>query len=785
MFHTVNLQGQALRQINAMTAMKMFSDIKSRTAGFLTLAILTAAAGSSRAQETPAYLDNTKPVETRVQDLLSRLTLEEKVALVHADTRFSAGGVPRLGIPELMMDDGPLGVREEGSQPAGVKIDDFATAMPAALGLAASWNPGLATAFGTVIGQEAKQRGKDIMLGPSLNIQRTPLCGRNFEYMGEDPFLTSRMAVNYIKGEQAQGVSSCAKHFAANSQENQRNTINEEIDERTLREIYLPAFHAAVQEGGVFTVMGAYNLIRGQHCCENDYLLNTILKGEWGFKGLVVSDWGGVHHTDLAALNGMDIEMGSRGAYSNYYMATPYLEGLKSGQFPVSGLDDKVRRHLYVMFQLNLIHDPSTPPAAEVATGSPLSTKEHQDISRKIAEESFVLLKNKNLLPLDPARIKTVAIIGANAAAQFAHGGGSATIKPPYEITALQGISNRLGSAVNIIYAQGYDPAVGPGRVDFNSNSRDTGPLTYDARLATEAVAAAKSADVVIYIGGLNHHGGYDTEGADRKDLKLPAGQDELLKKIVRANPKTVVVFMGGGAVEMDNAWLSRVPSLLYAWYPGLEGGNALAHVLFGDANPSGKLPCTFPKQLADSPAHALDAYPGTNGTVIYKEGLLVGYRWYDTKKIAPLFPFGYGLSYTTFKYSGLNLAPNQDAKNPQVTVSFEISNTGARAGAEIAEIYVQPVSPSVFRPLKELKGFKKVFLQPGEKQTVSVTLDQNAFAHYDADKKGWVADQGDYKILVGSSSRDILLNGKFELAETAVVLDSPAPNTQPVLAAK
>ncbi len=726
---------------------------------------------SASAQEHPLYIDSNQPVEKRVDDLLSRLTLDEKVSLVHADSNFSTAGVPRLGIPKLWMDDGPLGVREEVGEQFKVagRTDDFATAMPATLGLAATWNPDLAIAYGTVIGQEAVRRGKNIMLGPSLNIQRTPLCGRNFEYMGEDPFLTSQIAVGYIEGEQAQGISSCAKHFAANSQENQRNTINEIIDERTLREIYLPAFRAAVQKAGVLTVMGAYNLINGQHCCENEHLLNEILKGDWGFKGIVVSDWGGVHHTDLAALNGMDIEMGSHQPYESNYLAAPFLEELKSGKIPMSVLDDKVRRHLYVMFKLNLIHDPSETNA--VANASPqtlLSTKEHQEISRRIAEESFVLLKNNGLLPLNPTRIKSIAIIGANATAKFAHGGGSATIKAPYEITALEGISNRLGNNVKIIYAQGYNPPSGWGRVDYDTNGIAMIP-GYDSQLAADAVAAAKSADIVIYVGGLNHRGGYDTEGADRKDMKLPADQDTLLEKIIKANPKTVVVFNGGGAVEMDNSWFSKAPALLYAWYPGLEGGNALARVLFGDVNPSGKLPCTFPKKLADSPAHALDAYPGTNSTVVYKEGLLVGYRWFDTKEIEPLFPFGFGLSYTHFKYSNLNLVQNNDSKNP-VTLEFELANTGDRAGAEVAEVYVQPINPSVSRPLKELKGFKKIFLQPGEKQKVSVTLDQNAFAYYDVDKKGWVAEKGGYKILVGSSSRDILLDGQFSLTGTTIV---------------
>ena len=760
--------------------MRLISKIKHRIIPLFALSVLAAGSGNAGAQERPLYLDGTKPVEARVGDLLSRLTLEEKVSLVHADTRFTVAGVPRLGVPGLQMSDGPIGVRQE-DRSSDTNVDNFSTAMPATLGLAATWNTDLAMACGAAIGQEAVQRGKHIMLAPALNIQRTPLCGRNFEYMGEDPFLTSRMAVHYIQGEQAQGVASCAKHFAANNQEYQRNSINVEMDERTLREIYLPAFHAAVQEAGVLTFMGAYNLFRGQHCCENDYLLNKILKDEWGFKGLVMSDWGGVHHTDLAVLNGMDIEMGTRPPYESNYLAKPYLEGLKSGQFPVSTVDEKVRRNLYVMFKLNLIHDPSVPAATNAAPQGPLSTKAHQETSRQVAEESFVLLKNKNLLPLNPAGIKTIAIIGANGTARFATGGGSSMVKPPYEITALQGISNRLGGGVKLIYAQGYNAPGGSGRPD-RRETEEPPPLLNTSNLIADAVAAAKSADVVIYVGGLNHRGGYDTEGADRKDIKLPAGQDELIQKIVQANPKTVVVLMGGGAVEMDS-WLAKVPSVLYAWYPGLEGGNALAHVLFGDVNPSGKLPCTFPKHLADSPAHALHAYPGTNGTEIYQEGLLVGYRWFDTKKIEPLFPFGYGLSYTTFKYSNLNLVPGPEALGAPVTVEFELANTGSRAGAEVAQIYVQEASPSLPRPLKELKGFKKVLLQPGEKQKVSVILDRNAFAHYDPDKKGWVADKGAYKILVGSSSRDLQLTGKFHLSETTLALDSPDQKGQPSVA--
>jgi beta-glucosidase len=768
-----------------MKTRKSASQLPQRFFLVLVPAILAANFGIARAQERPRYLDDQQPVEARVNDLLSHLTLEEKISLVHANSNFTTAGVPRLGIPELIMDDGPLGVREEVDNHfhALGHVDDFATAMPGALGLAATWDTNMARAFGTVIGQEAVQRGKDIMLGPAVNIQRTPLCGRNFEYMGEDPFLTSRMAVNYIEGEQAQGVSSCIKHFAANSQEFDRRAINESIDERTLREIYLPAFRAAVTEAGVLCLMSAYNQINGQYCSENSHLLKDILKDDWGFKGLVMSDWGAVHHTDLAALNGLDLEMGTGTPYESNYLAAPFLKGLQTGQYPVSVLDEMVRRHLYVMFKLNLIYDPSRPPAAKPEPTTPLSTKAHQQIAQQIAEEAFVLLKNENFLPLDVAHIPTLAIIGGNATARFCHSGGSANIKAPFEVTALEGISNYVGGRARIIYAEGYYPPDNWGAPGFKPDG-NRATAADSRKLADQAIAVAKSADVVIYVGGLNRRIGFDCEGGDRKSIELPAGQDKLLTRIVRANPRTAVVLIGGGAVEMDRSWLSRVPALLYAWYPGIEGGNALARVLFGDVNPSGKLPCTFPKRLADTPAAALDAYPGEKGTVVYREGLLVGYRWYDTKDIDPLFPFGYGLSYTHFAYTNLNLVQTSGATGLPLTVGFEIANTGNRAGAEVAEIYVQPVHPGVFRPVKELKGFVKVFLQPGEKQPVAVTLDENAFAYYDVGTRSWVAEKGEYKILVGRSSRDIPLTGDFHLEQTIYRPDRVSPMVQPAVVA-
>ena len=712
-------------------------------ASAINLAVIFLGLSALGTENQPLYLDSKQPVEVRVADLLPRLTLEEKISLIHADSKFTTPAIPRLGIPRRWLSDGPHGVREDIGPdtwaPAG-RTDDFSTAMPAGICLAATWNPDLGYAEGEAIGEEARARRKDIMLGPGVNILRTPLCGRNFEYLGEDPFLTSRMAAGYIRGAQSQDISSCIKHFAANNQEFKRGSINVEMDERALREIYLPAFKAAVQEGGVWSVMGAYNQLRGQHCCENDYLLNKILKDEWGFRGLVMSDWAGTHDTREAALNGLDLEMGTETNYDNFYFAQPYLDALTNGALPMAGLDEKVRRNLRVMFATH-VFDPNR------KTGS-LNTTAHEDTARRVAEEGIVLLKNENdLLPLDPEKIKTIAVIGENAVRLHTHGGDSSGIKAFYEITPLQGILNRAGKNVNVIFSEGYQKNGG-------------------AELTDRAIAAAKAADAVIYIGGLNHDKGFDCEGEDRVDLKMPFGQDELISKIVAANPKTVVV-LEGTMVEMDS-WLGKVPALLQAWYPGMEGGNALAKVLFGDVNPSGKLPATFPKRLADSPAHALDAYPGTNGTVTYTEGLLVGYRWFDTKKIEPQFPFGFGLSYTTFKYSNLKLVQslNDDTNGTMVTAQFGIKNTGARDGAEVVELYIHQKNPGLPRPEKELKGFKKVFLNAGEMETVSIPLGRGAFAFYDPAKSGWVAEKDSFEILIGSSSRDIRLRGNFNLTQ-------------------
>ncbi|PTY00678.1 glycoside hydrolase family 3 C-terminal domain-containing protein [Opitutus sp. ER46] len=720
------------------------------------LAFLSPVAARAAEDARPVYRDPAAPLEARVEDLLGRLTLEEKVSLLHGDSKFTTAGVPRLGIPVRHLTDGPNGVREEIERDtfkAAGRTDDFSTAMPTGIALAATWDPELAFLEGATIATEARARGKDIVLGPGVNIMRSPLCGRNFEYLGEDPFLAGRIAVGFIGGEQSGGIASSVKHFAVNNQETLRNSINVEMDERTLREIYLPAFHAAVTEAGVWTVMGAYNKFRGEHCCHNDYLLNQVLKQEWGFKGLVMSDWNGTHDTAQAARHGLDLEMGTeKRAYADWFLAGPYREGLARGEFPLAGLDDKVRRNLRVLIATGGL-DGRAPGA--------INTKAHQLVARRVAEEAIVLLKNTGgLLPLDATKLRTIAVIGENATRPQAHGGQSSEVKPLYEVTPLQGIIRRVGRTVNVIHALGYE-APNSDRLSTRPQKPDA-PLSAD-ELAERAVAAARAADAVVFVGGLNHEQGNDCEGDDRTELALPYGQDALLERIVAANPRTVVVLVSGSPVSMG-AWLPRTPAVLQAWFGGMEAGNAVARVLFGDVNPSGKLPCTFPRQLADSPAHALGAWPGKDGTVTYTEGLLVGYRWFDTKAIEPLFPFGHGLSYTSFAYRGARVVPGTDAKGPLATVEVEVTNTGARAGAEVVQLYVRDVEASLPRPAQELKAFRKVQLQPGERRVVTLPLGREAFSFYDPARRAWVAEPGKFVLAVGSSSRDLRAQLEFTL---------------------
>ncbi len=719
------------------------------------LGLLTMPIYSQQQSEQHSAAD--QPVENRINNLISQMTLKEKISMLHGDSKFTNAGVERLGVPEWTLSDGPHGIREEikphSWEPAGWTTDS-ATYFPTGTALAATWNPELANKMGIALGEEARARKKDVLLGPGINILQTPLCGRNFEYMGEDPCLISAMAVQYIKGVQSQDVAACLKHYALNNQEHERFKINVEVDERTLREIYLPAFKAAVKDGGVLTIMGAYNKIRGEYACENSYLLNTILKGEWGFEGVVLSDWDATHSTVESANAGLDLEMGTVvDEYKDYYFANALLEAVENGTVAETVVDDKVRRILRVMFQTRMIGSENR------KTGS-FNTVEHQTLTQKIAEEAIVLLKNEhNLLPLDKSNIKSIAVIGDNATRKHAAGGLSSGIKALYEVTPLEGLQNYLKDDVEIIYVQGYKKT---SEWVWDKGLLDT-PLdaAEAAALVAEAVNAAKKADVAIIFGGLNHD--YDTEASDRPDMKLPYLQDELIQAVYKANPKTVVVLTSGSPVEMD-PWVKQVPSIVQAWYAGMEGGNALANILFGEKSPSGKLPFTFPKKLEDSPPHKNGEYPGKNLTVTYKEGILVGYRYFDTENVEPLFCFGHGLSYTNFSYSDLKLSSDSILPTDSIQVNLVVKNTGKFDGAEIVQLYLQDVESSVPRPSKELKGFRKIYLKSGEAGEISFKLHNADLAFYDINKPGWVSEPGKFRVLIGSSSRDIRLEGEFEL---------------------
>ncbi|WP_253187494.1 glycoside hydrolase family 3 C-terminal domain-containing protein, partial [Mucilaginibacter polytrichastri] len=666
-----------------------------------------------------------------------------KIAMVHASGLFSSAGVKRLGIPQLVSDDGPLGVREEikpGWASANL-LTDSATFFPNGSALAATWNPELAYRYGHDMGEEARARNKQIMLAPAFNIARTPLCGRTYEYYSEDPFLNSRLAVASVKGIQSQHVAACVKHFAVNNQEVERDFISVNVDERTLREIYLPAFKASITEGGAWTIMSAYNKLRGVYCSENDYLLNKILKGEWKFKGLVMSDWGGTHSTVNAANHGLDLEMGSGEKYDAYFFAKPLLDSVKAGKVSVKTIDAKVRRILWVMYQTSL--------SANQPKGS-MATPAHGKTAYDIASESIVLLKNaKHLLPLNTSAIKSIAVIGDNATHTFHLGGFGAGVKAKYEITALAGLKNRLGNKVNIKFAQGYSGVYIPTKDNHMGDDYNHS----DSAMVTQAVAVAKSTDMAILFVGANRD--YESEGRDRKDLSLPFGEQTLIDAVTAANPNTIVVVVGGapydiGAIKKNNH------TIVWSWYNGSENGNALADVLIGKINPSGKLPFTFPASLKDSPAHALDAYPGKDHKVDYKEGILVGYRWYDTKNIDPLYCFGYGLSYTDYDYDGLYADRKAYKTTDNITATIKVKNTGKYAGKETVQLYVHKSGSAVERAEKELKAFKKVWIAAGQTATVSLKIPVKDLAYFDATKMKWVVEPGKYKLLAGTSSKDV-----------------------------
>ena len=726
--------------------------------------MLIAAGVVSLTASTPAYLDESRPVDDRIEDILSRLTTREKVAMLHAQSKFSSAGVPRLGIPSFWTTDGPHGIRPEVLwdewEQAGW-TNDSCVAFPALTCLAASWNPEIALLYGTSIGEEARYRGKDILLGPGVNIYRTPLNGRNFEYMGEDPYLASIMVVPYIKGVQSNGVAACVKHYALNNHEVNRHTTNAIVDDRTLYEIYLPAFKAAVMDGGAWSIMGSYNLYKDQHACHNKFLLNDILKGEWGFDGVVVSDWGGTHDTHEAIANGLDMEFGSwtnglsngkSNAYDNYYLADPYLDLIGEGKVGTKELDDKVRRILRLAFRTTL--DRNRPHGS-------LCSPEHIAAARRIGEEGIVLLKNtRGVLPIDPERVGKVVVVGENAVKMMTVGGGSSSLKVKYEVSPLDGIRNRLAGKADVVYVRGYvgDPSGEYNGVVTGQNLKDDRSAE---ELIAEAVREASDADCVIFIGGLNKSAHQDCEDSDREGLELPYGQDDVIRALAKANPNLVVINISGNAVAMP--WAGDVAAILQGWYLGTEAGNSIAAVLTGDVNPSGKLPMTFPAKLDDVAAHKLGLYPGTprgdgSKTVDcnYDEGIFVGYRWAEKNDIKPLFPFGHGLSYTDFKYGNAKVDKSTLTHEGKVTVTVPVTNVGAREGSEVVQLYIADIKSSVPRPVKELKGFRKVRLAPSETAEVSFEITPEALSYFDADTHSWVCEPGAFEALVGSSSADI-----------------------------
>ncbi len=740
-------------------------------------AILFGATATTQAQSLPVYLDESKPIEQRIDDALSRMTLDEKIAVIHAQSKFSSPGVKRLGFPDLWTDDGPHGVRpdvlwDEWEQ-AG-QTNDSCVAFPALTCLAATWNPQLARLYGESLAEEALYRNKNVMLGPGVNIYRTPLGGRNFEYMGEDPWLASRMVVPYVQGLQSKGVAACVKHYALNNDEEYRHQVNVVISDRALHEIYLPAFKAAVQEGGAWAIMGAYNLYQGVHNCHNATMLNKILKKDWGFDGVVISDWGGCHDTEEAIKNGLDLEfgswtdgltMGATNAYDNYYMALPYKKLIQEGKYTTKELDEKVRRVLRLFYRTNMKRNKPY---------GFLCSESHYEAALKIAQEGIVLLKNEkmkelnneSLLPLDINKTKKVLIVGENAIKMMTVGGGSSSLKAQKEILPLDGIKARL-AGVDVSYARGY---VGDTIQSYNGVT--VGRSLYETRtqaeLTAEAVEMARQADVVIFVGGLNKSDHQDCEGHDRKSYDLPYAQNEVIEAILKVNPRLVYVNISGNGAALP--WINKVPAVVQAWFIGSEAGEAIASVLAGDVNPSGKLPFTWYASLDQCGAHATKSYPGTwreDYKIIdeeYKEGIYVGYRYTDAKKLKPLFAFGHGLSYTTFKVGKATADKQEMTAEGKISLSVPVTNTGKVAGSETVQLYISPKDSKVARPVKELKVFQKVYLQPGETRNVTLTIGADALSYYDEMSGEWRADAGKYEAQIGTASNKLSTNYTFRL---------------------
>lgn len=710
---------------------------------------LNAAAASSQVTDKEKV-----QMEKRIEKLIKKMTLEEKVGLLHGNSKFYVAGVEHLGIPEWSLSDGPHGVRAEINRHDWAYAgwtNDSASYFPTGTAFAAAWNPELAYRRGEVLGEEARWRKKDVLLGPGVNIIRSPLCGRNFEYMSEDPYMNSVLAVAYIKGLQSRDVACSVKHFAVNNQETNRTTVDVECSERALREIYLPAFKAAVQEGGALTVMAAYNKFRGEFCAENNYLVRKILRNEWGFDGVYVTDWGAAHSTVPSMEAGLDLEMGTLiDKYEDWYYANPLIEAVKSGKIPMSLVDEKVGDVLRVMIKTNVLD-----PKKRFGPGS-MNTKEHQQATYDAAAEAIVLLKNQNnLLPLDFSSIKSLAVIGDNATRKHSNGGLSSEIKAVYEVTPLEALRAKWGDKVDIRFAQGYEKL--STFVEGSNNGQSSGTFSSKTQesdaLLKEAVEVARTSDVALLVCGLNHD--YDTESFDRLNMDIPYGQVELIQEVVKANPRTIVVMIAGSPLNMAAVDICS-PAIVWAWFNGMEGGNALVDVLSGKVNPSGKMPFTTPVSLDQSPAHALGNFPGRDLKVNYEEDILVGYRWFDTKGLPVVYPFGYGLSYTTFDYSNLNTDKETYDQADTIQATFTLTNTGDREGAEVAQLYVSDPVCSVMRPVKELKGFKKVFLKPGESRRITLDIPVSSLAFYSEAQSQFVVEPGEFILQLGASASDI-----------------------------
>lgn len=755
----------------------------------------------AKAQSQPLYLDDTKPIEQRVEDALKRMTLAEKIAVIHAQSKFSSPGVKRLGIPDFWTSDGPHGVRPDvlwdDWDQAG-QTNDSCVAFPALTCLAATWNPSIARVYGENLGEEALYRGKGMILGPGVNILRTPLGGRNFEYMGEDPYLASRMVAPYVQGLQSKGVAACVKHYAMNNDEEYRHQVNVILSDRALHEIYLPAFKAAVTEGHVWGLMGAYNLYQNEHNCHNQKLLNQILKGDWQYDGVVVSDWGGAHDTEQAIRNGLDMEFGTwtnglsagtKNAYDNYYLAYPYKQLIQSGKFTEKELNDKVRRVLRLFFRTTM--NRNRPHGF-------LCSESHYAAARKIAGEGIVLLKNsplptspkggrEKLLPLTAEKLQalhnartsapshprtlespSILVVGENAIKPMTVGGGSSSLKVQREVSPFDGLKAQCSMFnAQLDYARGYvgDTTSFYNGVQMHVDLREYRPAE---ELIAEAVEKARQADVVLFFGGLNKSDYQDAEGHDRKEYGLPYGQDRLMEALLAVNPNIVYVSICGTPTELP--WANRVPAIVQGWYGGSEAGNALADVLTGKVNPSGKLPFTWYAKLNDCGAHALNTYPGTwrEGHQIideeYKEDIFVGYRWTDRQKQKPTFAFGHGLSYTTFALGKATADKSQLTADDKITFTVNVTNTGSVAGSEVVQLYVSDLKSSLPRPVKELKAFQKVFLQPGQSRDITLTLDRAALSFYDDTRGEWVCEPGDFQALIGTASDHITSKVKFTL---------------------